>query len=106
MPTPEITYKLPRPFMDACGGVLGLIDWTTQSTAKINLPNGEVVTIEAVKGRYGAIVIRAATPGSAVRIRRLSEQMAAENPEKYPGPVTTEAERILSMRNPPPDKQD
>lgn len=106
MSTPDLVYKLPRPFMDSMGAVLTVVDWSTSSTARLTLPDGTEAILEAVKGRRGETIIRPATPGSALRIRKLADAIAAAQPDKYPRPDPTEIERVLTLRNPTPDKQD
>jgi len=102
----QITYKLPQPFLDSIGDVLTLVDWTAQTTAKVELPDGTPVLLEAVKGRYGATVIRPGNAGSAIKIRRFADQLAAAQPDKYPKQDLAETERIIKMRNPADDTQD
>lgn len=103
---PELTYKLPQPFLDAIGDALTLVDWTAQQTAKVELPDGAPVLLEAIKGRYGATVVRPGNAGSAIKIRRFADQLAAAQPDKYPKQDPAEVERVIRMRNPAPDRQD
>lgn len=96
----KLTYKLPAPFLDTIGDLLTMIDWDTQQTATVELPDASKVRLEAVKGRHGAIVIRPADLGSATRIRRLADTIAAAQPDKYPRQSEAETQRVISMRNP------
>lgn len=96
----DITYKLPAPFTDAMGDLLTAIDWTQGGKVRVVLPNGADVYLEAAKGRLGATIIRSADAGSANRIRKFSDTLAAADPERYPPQSAAETERVIQMRNP------
>lgn len=97
---PDITYKLPRPFTDAMGDLLTAINWTQGGKVRVVLPDGVDVYLEVAKGRLGAVVIRPADAGSANRIRKFSDGLAAADPERYPPQSDAETERVIQMRNP------
>lgn len=102
---PDVTYKLPKPFLDAAADVLNLIDWATVTApVTVTLPNDVTVKLELVRAR--GMLVRAASPGDAMRIRRFSDEIAAAQPDRYPKPDPAEVERVIKMRNPATEQQD
>ncbi len=100
MPTLNIVYKTPAPFADLVRDQMNAIDWTVTPVVSMELPDGTPIRLEAVKGRRGETVIRAATPGSALKIRNYSDKLAAANPDRYPQPSAEEVARVIQLRNP------
>lgn len=100
MRTLEIVYKLPRPFADLIADQMNAVDWTSTTVVHMTLPDGTPIQLEAVKGRRGETVIRAAKPASALKIRRYSDAIAAANPDRYPNPSPDEVARVIALRNP------
>lgn len=83
-----VTYKLPRPFVDAHRDVFDAIDWRVTPTVTLDLGWPQNPVLEAVAGR-GGTVIRPATIKSANVIRR-----SVSLPETAPDPA------VLAARNP------
>lgn len=103
--TPDVTYKLPRPFLDVMRENLSTIDWADISEpVRMTLPDGTVVMLEVIKSQ--GVIVRPHKAGDANRIRKFADQLTAANPEKYPQATSESIELIIKARNPAPDQQD
>lgn len=93
-------YKLPRPAVDALREQLDAIDWEQTTTATLALPDGAAARVEIIRGRRGDTIVRPADGGSALRIRKFADTIAAADPDRYPPQSAEETARVLAGRNP------